>query len=193
MSQSPTPLSDCCNAPTVLCEGTVWDVPLSSVRAGSTYSYGCSECHEMCGIAASAGDDMPTERRDDNSEHSDAPKDFEILCPEKHEMPSRSSTTNSNLLGRIMTPDPTDNQLRQRFHEIAKSYYGYISGSNPDFDKAMWNAMLDQMLDAVTSHDAALADRIEKLQTYKMFDDAKQPKLVELKEVSALVRGETGN
>lgn len=40
--------SKCCNAPTVICEGTEWDV--KDVRGGSTYYYGCTKCKEACDI-----------------------------------------------------------------------------------------------------------------------------------------------
>lgn len=43
-------LSACHKAPVVICEGAVWDVPLGSIREGSTYFYGCTECHKACDL-----------------------------------------------------------------------------------------------------------------------------------------------
>jgi hypothetical protein len=54
MNSSNQPLSDCHQAPVVLCEGNAWDVPLESIKNGSTYGYGCTECHKWCGIYAAA-------------------------------------------------------------------------------------------------------------------------------------------
>lgn len=48
----PHQLSACHNAPVVLCEGAAWDVTPESIRPGSTYCYGCTECHEACDLAA---------------------------------------------------------------------------------------------------------------------------------------------
>jgi hypothetical protein len=50
MNPSNQSLSDCHQAPVVLCEGNAWDVPLESIKDGSTYGYGCTECHKWCGI-----------------------------------------------------------------------------------------------------------------------------------------------
>lgn len=52
MMSSDQPLSDCHQAPVVLCEGNAWDVPLGSIKNGSTYGYGCTECHKWCDIYA---------------------------------------------------------------------------------------------------------------------------------------------
>jgi len=48
ISPAANKISNCHNAPVVLCEGTAWDVPAESIRDGSTYYYGCTECHETC-------------------------------------------------------------------------------------------------------------------------------------------------
>lgn len=45
-----TPLSSCHGAPVVVCEGTAWDVPPESIKKGSTYWYGCTECKQACDL-----------------------------------------------------------------------------------------------------------------------------------------------
>ena len=46
----PNTLSKCHNAPVVTCEGAVWDIDPKTIKRGSTYYYGCTECREACDL-----------------------------------------------------------------------------------------------------------------------------------------------
>lgn len=53
--------SACCHAPVVLCKGEDWDVPKESIRDGSTYCYGCTNCKQKCDLAVTdSPETLPT-------------------------------------------------------------------------------------------------------------------------------------
>lgn len=52
-------LSKCHNAPTVVIKGNLWDVDPESMTRGSTYGYGCTECHKACDVASSESETPP--------------------------------------------------------------------------------------------------------------------------------------
>lgn len=83
MKDNDTKLSHCHKAPVVICEGAAWDVPLESIRKGSTYFYGCSLCHKACDIYTGSDTKNPSEKGSLGSVSIPAKADIDSIPLEK--------------------------------------------------------------------------------------------------------------
>jgi len=132
MNHRVTELSKCHNAPVVLCEGAAWDVPKESIRDGSTYYYGCTECHEACDLSQSVTDLPETfSAKDINVPSKQAVAEIEVkngleLCLTNIKL--TGSTVRGKRTGNILSTEDIGKILALVDREVSKARINELGG-----------------------------------------------------------------
>lgn len=168
----PKRLSHCHNAPVVLCEGNAWDIPAESIRSGSTYFYGCTECHEACDLALDVSS-LPDRYKDmigsipygqatvkadvDGSIYEDFPADS-IHEPQSSE-PSPSKGLEKCQSGKaLLSFDALYDLIDGWYHEQTRHHL-------VDVDKAVYSNLFGPLQGLIAQHTkaAVLAEQLNTL------------------------------